>query len=300
LYFIIIFTKVETMIQSMTGFANAVFNFRDTTYQIELKSLNSKTNDINYRSCSLFRGLEIQAKTILTQKLQRGKIDLVIYPNKSKEESLIVNESVFIEKYKYFDALANQLEAPKTNLFTYLIDHSKDFITVEELTTSEIEAVLQEVSKVCDALIAYRIEEGKTIQNDIVKWISEIETSKNKIITIEPQRIQDKREKIKNYFDELSDKITLDYGRFEQEMIFYIEKLDISEELSRLEHHIALFYQLIKIEEPSGKKITFLTQEIGREINTIGSKSNDHVLQHMVVDMKDYLEKIKEQLGNVL
>lgn len=284
----------------MTGFANAIFNFRDITYQIELKSLNSKTNDINYRSCSLFRGLEVQVKTILTQKLQRGKIDLVIYPNKSKEETLIVNESIFIEKYKYFDTLATQLDAPKTNLFTYLIEHSKEFITVEELTESEIEIILKEVSNICDALIAYRIQEGKTIENDLLKWISEIEISKNKIANIEPQRLQDKRDKLKNYFDELSDKITLDSGRFEQEMIFYIEKLDISEELSRLDHHIALYHQLINLEESSGKKIAFLTQEIGREINTIGSKSNDHVMQHLVVDMKDFLEKIKEQLGNVL
>jgi uncharacterized protein (TIGR00255 family) len=184
-------------------------------------------------------------------------------------------------------------------LFTYLLNNNSD-TSVEVLTEAEIQFLEMEIDKATEILIQYRKNEGISLAQDFENWISNIETLKKVLESIDSRRIDAKRSKILTNFEELNAKVEFDKNRLEQEMIYFIEKLDISEEISRLNHHLALFLSTVKLDEPIGRKLNFIAQEIGREINTIGSKANDFEMQHNVVEMKDNLEKIKEQINNVL
>lgn len=287
------------MIISMTGFGESVLELRNTTYTIELKSLNSKGTEITLRCPSLFRNLEILLKNNIQKNLQRGKIDISISSTSTKKGTLEIDESLFIEQYNTLKTLAEKVEATD-KIFSLALSYSNINPEIEILTPEEIKIIETQVQAACDQLYNYRKTEGVPISEDLILWINDIESSLQKIIATERKRIDLKREKLNQSVKELKEKFEIDSARFEQELIFYIEKLDISEEISRLTQHIKLFRDTTLENEMVGKKLNFISQEIGREINTIGSKSNDYELQHLVVNMKDQLEKIKEQLNNVL
>lgn len=283
----------------MTGFGESTVELRDTAYAIEIKSLNSKGVEINFRCPTIFRNLEIVLKNNIQKSLQRGKIDISISTQGTKKHTLDIDEALFIEQYNYLKSLAEKVQS-NTDVFSLALSYSNVTSEVESLTPEEINTIEVQVQQACEQLTQYRKTEGIPIFNDLTEWINEIESTLQKIQSIEKNRIETKREKLLQSVSELKDKFEIDSARFEQELIFYIEKLDISEEISRLTQHLKLFRDTTAENDMVGKKLNFISQEMGREINTIGSKSNDYELQHYVVNMKDHLEKIKEQLNNVL
>ncbi len=287
------------MVSSMTGFATENFQLRDINYNLELKTLNSKGIDFTYKSPSLFRNFEIQVKSIIQKNLERGKLELTIQSKDAKKGFNAINEEVFAQQYDFLKNLATQ-SGSSAEVFPLVVQNYNNLIEIEDLTEDEITAFYQIIESLCQKVNQYRMEEGNVIKNDLIEWIHKIETTKNLIANLGDKRIEIRREKLLQGIQEMATANEIDYNRLGQEVIYYIEKLDISEELSRLQQHIQLFTQTLNSLEHAGKKLGFVAQEMGREINTIGSKANDSEIQHLVVDMKDLLERIKEQLNNVV
>ena len=287
------------MVSSMTGFATENFQLRDINYNLELKTLNSKGIDFIYKSPSLFRNFEIQVKSIIQKNLERGKLELTIQSKDAKKGFNAINEEVFAQQYDFLKNLAAQ-SGSSAEVFPLVVQNYNNLIEIEDLTEYETTAFYQIIESLCQKVNQYRMEEGNVIKNDLIEWIHKIETTKNLIANLGDKRIEIRREKLLQGIQEMATANEIDYNRLGQEVIYYIEKLDISEELSRLQQHIQLFTQTLNSLEHAGKKLGFVAQEMGREINTIGSKANDSEIQHLVVDMKDLLERIKEQLNNVV
>lgn len=282
----------------MTGFSTDTIEIRQTNYTIEIKTLNSKGIEFNYKSPSLFRNLELSIKSIVQKKLERGKIDLMIYSKDAKRTYQNIDEDLFSQQYSFYKNLAEKVGS-NTDVFSLVVQNYSTLQEIEDLSEDETNLILKMIENLCDIVTQYRRTEGQVIEYDISEWVNLIEERKNNIAVIEPQRIESRREKLLTGIQDIALNNEIDYNRLAQEVIYYIEKLDISEELSRLSQHIELFRQTIRLDQNNGKKLGFISQEMGREINTIGSKSNDSELQHLVVDMKDQLERIKEQLNNV-
>ena len=287
------------MVSSMTGFATENFQLRDINYNLELKTLNSKGIDFTYKSPSLFRNFEIQVKSIIQKNLERGKLELTIQSKDAKKGFNAINEEVFAQQYDFLKNLATK-SGSSAEVFPLVVQNYNNLIEIEDLTEDETTAFYQIIESLCQKVNQYRMEEGNVIKNDLIEWIHKIETTKNLIANLGDKRIEIRREKLLQGIQEMATANEIDYNRLGQEVIYYIEKLDISEELSRLQQHIQLFTQTLNSLEHAGKKLGFVAQEMGREINTIGSKANDSEIQHLVVDMKDLLERIKEQLNNVV
>ena len=287
------------MVSSMTGFATENFQLRDINYNLELKTLNSKGIDFIYKSPSLFRNFEIQVKSIIQKNLERGKLELTIQSKDAKKGFNAINEEVFAQQYDFLKNLATK-SGSSAEVFPLVVQNYNNLIEIEDLTEYETTAFYQIIESLCQKVNQYRVEEGNVIKNDLIEWIHKIETTKNLIANLGDKRIEIRREKLLQGIQEMATANEIDYNRLGQEVIYYIEKLDISEELSRLQQHIQLFTQTLNSLEHAGKKLGFVAQEMGREINTIGSKANDSEIQHLVVDMKDLLERIKEQLNNVV
>jgi len=287
------------MVNSMTGFGSENLTLRDINYTLELKTLNSKGLDFFFKSPSLFRNLEIQIKGLIQKKLERGKVELSIQSKDGKKGFATINQEIFIQQYDFLKNLSNTVGSA-AEVFPLVVQNYNSLIEIEDLTAEEIEKLLSIVECLCDKVNAFRIQEGTVIQNDLLEWVSKIENTKNTISALGDKRIDIRKEKLLQGISEIATANEIDYNRLGQEVIYYIEKIDISEELSRLQQHIQLFLQTIDSIENTGKKLGFIAQEMGREINTIGSKANDSGIQHLVVDMKDLLERIKEQLNNVV
>jgi len=285
------------MIKSMTGFGKAETQFQNKNYILELRSLNSKGLELNTRLPIQFREIEIHLKKIIGESLQRGKIDLslnieYIEQSSSKKINLgVVNQYIEqlreIEDADRLDLLKIAMRLPDT-LKTELNDTEEDEIkTIEGL----LEKALINLNK-------YRVDEGSNLEQDFKKRLIKLKTLIDKVILIDPERKEKIENKLRNSIEELQ--IEIDENRFEQELIYYIEKYDITEEKVRLDSHIEYFTHTMENSSSSGKKLGFIAQEMGREINTIGSKASHAGLQKVVIQMKDELEKIKEQLLNVL
>lgn len=287
------------MVNSMTGFGSENLTLRDINYTLELKTLNSKGLDFFFKSPSLFRNLEIQIKGLIQKKLERGKIELSIQSKDGKKGFTTINQEIFIQQYDFLRNLSNTVGSA-AEVFPLVVQNYNSLIEIEDLTTEEIEKLLSIVECLCDKVNVYRLQEGTVIQNDLLEWVTKIENTKNTISDLGDKRMDIRREKLLQGISEIAMANEIDYNRLGQEVIYYIEKIDISEELSRLQQHIQLFLQTIDSMDNTGKKLGFIAQEMGREINTIGSKANDSGIQHLVVDMKDLLERIKEQLNNVV
>ncbi|MBP6609673.1 MAG: YicC family protein [Paludibacter sp.] len=291
------------MVQSMTGFGKATCEFGNKKIVVEIKSLNSKQLDLSTRISGLYREKDIEIRTELSQQLERGKIDFALYIDNSGKESVSqINQSVLMAYYEQIKAIADKtgMELP-TNWFEILLRLPDALKTdVVEMDENEWVVIKTAVSEAIVQLKEFRTQEGKSLENVFVTKINSIANLLEQIAPYENERIEKIKLKLEENLQNLSEKITYDNNRLEQELIFYIEKLDVNEEKVRLKNHLDYFIETMNNEKSPGKKLGFIAQEIGREINTLGSKSNHSEMQKIVVLMKDDLEQIKEQVLNVL
>ncbi len=290
------------MIYSMTGYGKAIAELPNRKITIEIKSLNSKQFDLYTRIPLIYRDKEISIRNLLAKRLERGKIDLSFnLEHISKDVSSKIDHTVVKQYFAEIKKLSDELKVdPPADWLTTLIRLPEVMKQeVEEIDEDEWTKIEEAINEATDNLIKFRTQEGEVIRNVLSE---KIENIRNLLISIDPYESQ-RLEKIKSrIMDNLSqlENIEYDNGRFEQEMIFYVEKLDINEEKSRLTNHLDYFAETMNKEQSQGKKLGFITQEIGREINTLGSKANDFDMQRIVVQMKDELEQIKEQILNAL
>ena len=285
------------MIQSMTGFGKAEIQFENKNYVLELRSLNSKGLEINARIPVHLREIEIQLKKSIGEFLKRGKIDINLnIDNIGESNAKIINVASvnhYMEQLKSIED-GNRLELLKIAL--KLPDVLKT--EVESFEKAEIELIETLLKKAVDALIGFRTDEGKILESEFKKRLKNLEELSEQVEIVDPERNTKIKEKLQSALDSLE--VEVDQNRFQQELIYYLEKYDITEEKVRLKNHIDYFKNNLDDDTSNGKKLGFIAQEIGREINTIGSKANHANLQKLVIQMKDELEKIKEQLLNVL
>ena len=287
------------MILSMTGFGKAEINTQNKKLTIEIKSLNSKQIDMSVRMPSAYREKELSIRKTVGQSLNRGKIDVALFVEQTHSElSATINSEVVKAYYSDLKGIAKELD--NTDDIMSSIMRLPDVLKSkkEEIDESEWTQIESLLSQAIDAITNYRADEGRILAEDFELRIENIRTSLNEIAAYEKSRIEKIKGSIREKIDEL--KVSADENRFEQELIYYIEKLDITEEITRLNLHLNYFIEVMQSANSQGKRLGFICQEIGREINTIGSKSNDATMQQEVVKMKDELEKIKEQILNVL
>jgi len=291
------------MIQSMTGFGKATCEYEGKKIVVEIKSLNSKQLDLSLKIAAAYRNKELEIRTEILQKLERGKIDVAIYmDNSGKDVANQINPSVFLSYMQQIKSLSQNLELPEpTNWFDILL-RLPDVMKTDniELEENEWQALKKSIDKAIEQVISFRIQEGKSLENVFISKITNIGDLLEKISPYEAERIEKIRSRLKDNLQALSDKVDYDQNRLEQELIYYIEKLDINEEKVRLRNHLNYFFETMKLEPSAGKKLGFIAQEIGREINTLGAKANHSEIQKIVVKMKDELEQMKEQVLNVL
>lgn len=287
--------------KSMTGFGKAVCELPQKKVTIEIRSLNSRQLDLNMRMPSQYRDKESEVRQMISRTLERGKIDVSIYSESAGEAtSSAINQSLAMEYYREIKKLAESTgETPKDYLA--LVLRMPDVLKQDRVVPDETEwkAVFASLQEAIVAFNTFRDDEGKVLEREFEQRIGTIKSTLNAIAALDPQRATAIREKLNKFLEENVPAANVDKNRFEQELIYYLEKLDITEEKLRLLTHCDYFLSTMK-EPSSGRKLGFITQEIGREINTIGSKANDAGIQKMVVEMKDELEKIKEQMLNVL
>ncbi|MFT4943169.1 MAG: hypothetical protein ACJAYD_000700 [Patiriisocius sp.] len=285
------------MIQSMTGYGKHVIQLPTKKITVEIKSLNSKSLDLNTRVPSAYREKELSMRKMLASGLTRGKIDFNLFVESTGEEtSARINETTVKQ---YMKQLSQVVDADQTELLKMAIKMPDVLKTErEEINEDEFFEILKAVKLALVEINIYRSDEGEVLKNDFLQRITIISERLEEVLKIDSQRIASVKERLRNAVNELKEKT--DENRFEQELIYYLEKYDITEEKVRLENHLNYFKEAIHSDDSNGKKLGFITQEIGREINTIGSKSNFAPMQQLVVQMKDELEKIKEQALNVL
>ena len=290
------------MIQSMTGYGKAVAELPNKKVHVEIKSLNSKALDLTMRVAPIYREKEIELRNEIAKYLERGKVDFILWVEKNVSEGNSINTAVFEGYYRQINALSEQLSIALPADWFQTILRMPDVMStteVEELSDEEWEAVHNAVVQAIEELVAFRKQEGQALYR---KFSEKIENIGNLLSTVEPYE-KERVEKIRQRIVETLEKIIgVDYdkNRLEQELIYYIEKLDINEEKQRLSNHLQYFMKTMEEGVGQGKKLGFIAQEMGREINTLGSKSNHAEMQKIVVHMKDELEQIKEQVLNVL
>ena len=291
------------MIKSMTGYGKAIAETPQKKITIEIKSLNSKQLDLNTKLPWLYKEKEPEIRNLISQKLDRGKIDFSIFCDMLDDEVVtVINKSAVRNYYLQFKDIAAELKIDLDDQIFTAIMKLPDTLKTEkpEISEAEWEVVRNQIIRSITVLDQYRIEEGNSIMTDLKKCIGKILSFLETVQTFEEGRITKIREKLMSLLEENLGSEKLDKNRFEQEIIFYLEKYDINEEKVRLKTHCDYFIETLNTPSPNGKILNFIAQEIGREINTIGSKANDASIQKLVVMMKDELEKIKEQTLNVL
>jgi uncharacterized protein (TIGR00255 family) len=287
----------------MTGYGKASAETPKRRITIEIKSLNSKQLDLNTKLPWLLKEREPEIRNLVSQKLDRGKIDLSIYVEMiDGEVESVINKSVVKNYYTQFREISSELQIDLDDQIFSAIMKLPDSMKSEkgDMTDAEWIIIKDRIAESVEMLDMFRIEEGKSITADLNKSIEKILSLLLTVQTFEEGRINKVREKLKNILEENLGTENIDKNRFEQELIFYLEKFDINEEKVRLKTHCDYFLETMNTPAPNGKILNFITQEIGREINTIGSKANDASIQKLVVKMKDDLEKVKEQTLNIL
>lgn len=287
----------------MTGYGKSVAETPQKKITIEVKSLNSKQIDLFLKLPWLYKEKEPEIRNLISQKLDRGKIDLSVYLDSLEEESATVINKVAVKKYyNQLSQIATELKINVDEQIFTTIMKLPDVLKTEkpELPEAEWELLKEKISESLQMLDNYRIEEGISIMNDLKKCINKILCLLKEVEPYEEGRIIKIREKLNSALEENVGSDKIDKNRFEQELVLYIEKLDINEEKVRLKTHCDYFIQTMDTSSPNGKILSFISQEMGREINTLGSKANDASIQKLVVMMKDELEKIKEQTLNIL
>ncbi|GAB5401646.1 MAG: YicC family protein [Aureisphaera sp.] len=285
------------MIQSMTGYGKNVIQLASKKITVEIKSLNSKNLDMNARVPGAYREKELEIRNRIAKSLVRGKVDFNLFVEITGEETNTkVNQAVINE---YISQLAHVVDGDKTELLKMAVRMPDALKTQrEEIDADEFNQILNAVDTALVEINSYRSSEGAALKKEFEKRIENITSLLDQVIEIDPQRVDAVKERLRKAVSELKESV--DENRFEQELIYYLEKYDITEEKVRLKNHLEYFIESLSSKDSNGKKLGFISQEIGREINTIGSKANFAPMQQIVVQMKDELEKIKEQALNVL
>ncbi len=285
------------MIQSMTGFGKHVVQLASKKITVELKSLNSKNLDLNARMPSAYREKELELRKIIAKSLLRGKVDFGLYVEfTGNETSAQVNEEAVRQYMKQFSSIADGDDLRLLEMALRMPDALKT--EREDIDEEEYASIQLALKKALDEIHDFRSAEGKVLEKDFFERAENLEHLLAAVIKMDPERQGTIRERLEKAVGDI--KAEVDANRFEQELIYYLEKYDITEEKVRLANHLDYFLKTLKSDDSNGKKLGFITQEVGREINTIGSKANFAPMQQLVVQMKDELEKIKEQMLNVL
>ena len=298
------------MIQSMTGYGKAELNLKNANFTIEAKSLNSKQIDANIKMSSVYRDKEIGLRKLVSEKLKRGKIEISIWREKSESSpKFTLNKEVIKKYHEQIDEIRKELGYFPTflndnGIFRDIIQtmvHMPDIMIKGEEKPDENEwvEIVKGVEIAINNLLQFRLDEGKKLEEDITQRVNKLSDLLLEVAPFAKARIEKIKKSLTDKLSDLESK-NIEENRFEQELIYYLEKQDITEEEVRLDAHLSYFLETMKTDSPNGKKLGFIGQEIGREINTIGSKSSDADMQKIVVQMKDELEKIKEQLLNIL
>jgi len=290
------------MIKSMTGFGKCQLSFGLKALHIDVRSLNGKQLDLNLRMPSSLRNMESEMRSDVTNILERGKVDVFIQlRNAEGQGGLRIDKQRFIEQFDALKILAQEVGADQNNLFAETL-RLPNMLVEEEEELNENEALLikEALQKALLDADSYRVDEGKGLQIELIKRLDLISQLLEEVTPFEEERMVLIRKRLQQKIDELGQADQLSKNRFEEEMIYFMEKLDISEEKQRLLSHLDYFRETMHSNGASGRKLGFISQEMGREINTIGSKANHSEMQKIVVLMKDELEKIKEQLNNIL
>ena len=284
------------MIQSMTGFGKSVLSLTDKHISIEIKSLNSKSIDINTRIPQAYREKELDFRKLIAEQLLRGKVDFSIFvENTGTQTPSKINPNIV---KSYIEQMRTIVDGDLTELLKMAV-RMPDALqtTTESVSEEELSAIFEHISLAITDLQTFRIQEGKVLEKDFVLRISNIDSLLQEVQALDSERLALIRERLEKAVADIQ---SVDANRFEQELIFYLEKSDITEEKIRLKKHLDYILETLHSEDSNGRKLSFIAQEIGREINTLGSKANFAPMQQLVVQMKDELEKIKEQVLNVL
>lgn len=285
------------MIQSMTGFGKHVVQLPTKKITVEIKSLNSKSIDLNARMPSAYREKELELRKLIANSLHRGKVDFSLYIEITGDEtSAQVNESAVKQYMKQLKSIADGDDLRLLEMALRFPDAMRT--DKEDIDEEEYKAIVVALRGALSEINKFRSEEGNVLEKDFLDRISSLKDLLNKVLEMDPDRQGTIRERLEKAVQDVRQEV--DANRFEQELIYYLEKYDITEEKVRLTNHLDYFTKTIKSDDSNGKKLGFISQEIGREINTIGSKANYAPMQQIVVQMKDELEKIKEQMLNVL
>lgn len=292
------------MVKSMTGFGKTTVESGNKKVVIEIKSLNSKQLDLNLRIPNLYKEKEMEIRSLIKEQLDRGKVDMCIYfDNAESDKDVSINKAVVMQYFNQMVEISNQLGVqPDKDGLLQTIMRFPDTLQVksEELDDEEWTRLRAGIMQALEEINKFRMQEGNALMKDISHRIELIQNLAADVPQFEGRRVDVIRQKLQEKMNEWTDVKNIDQNRMEQEIIYYLEKLDITEEKVRLANHCKYFMETVEKEEAPGRKIGFIAQEIGREINTMGSKANDHDIQKLVVRMKDELEKIKEQSLNVL
>ncbi len=290
------------MLQSMTGFGKSTGTFANKKITVEIKSLNSKNLDLFVRMPNLYKQKEIELRKLISAQLDRGKIECNINVESiDNANSQTINESLLRSYHEQLTNLATELNLNTERLLPTLMRMPDIFSSEQEdLSEGEWDFIVETVKKALEEHKNFRLEEGRLLQEEFTMRIENIQKAFNDVPQYEETRVKSIKERIENNLEEFVGLSKIDKNRFEQELIYYLEKFDISEEKHRLGNHLSYFIETLNQPKSQGKKLGFISQEIGREINTLGSKSYDSDMQKLVVGMKDELEKIKEQVLNTL
>ena len=291
------------MLKSMTGYGLAVYDAGNTKYTVEIKSLNSKFLELSLRIPRSFSDKEFQLRTECNKQIERGKVSLSINVEQTGQnvKAAGIDTALLKQYFEQLKAVSAELNEPASNLLQLALG-LPEVVKYDDESVSEEEwkVVEQTFQKAIKAFQQFRADEGNVLEQDIKSRIHTIMDNLQKVALEEPKRVPLIRERLNQFLADSVGRENIDQNRFEQELIYYIDKLDITEEKTRLKAHCDYFLETLKSADANGKKLGFISQEIGREINTIGSKANDANMQKLVVGMKEELEKIKEQLLNVL
>ncbi|OUJ75738.1 YicC/YloC family endoribonuclease [Hymenobacter crusticola] len=297
------------MLQSMTGYGIAHRETDHYSATVEIKSLNSKTLDLSLRLPRFLQERELEIRNLISKSLIRGKVNLsldFVRPRSAVRAAVGVNQELLLATYRELEKAADLVSASKEQLFALAISLPGVIQTGTEAQAAENEEeiawdeLLPLVHEALDRVNQFRQDEGQTLTTEILSYVEAIRTQLTEIERHDPERVEQVRHRLQQHLADLTTNEHFNVIRFEQEVLYYIEKLDIAEEKVRLASHLSYFAETTQLPESAGKKLSFIAQEIGREINTIGSKANDSIIQHLVVSMKEELEKIKEQINNIL
>lgn len=295
--------KEGNMIKSMTGYGREILELPSKTITIEIKSLNSRNLDMNARVPGLLKDKEMEIRSMIGQKMGRGKVDINIYHDYTGEENAYsLNKELAKRYYKELRAIVDEIEKATQPDYLHILTQLPDVVQSEKETfnESEWEQIKKGIVQVLKTVDHFRDEEGEMLADDFKQGIDHILGYLHQVDKFEKERTITIKERLKKNLYEFFDQKDVDNNRFEQELVYYLEKLDITEEKVRLKKHCDYFNQTLSEKESQGKKLNFISQEIGREINTLGAKANDVDIQRLVVQMKAELEKIKEQIANIL